>query len=226
MRMPNKEDETLLKTLKIGVNPAIQAKLEQQLYLNARKQDDAESCFSLALYHCILIPTIKDGQKQHKCLMDTIEWASRTVEKDKDHWPALFLRSMVRLMMNDEADEMAMYLLPMDFTEEDVMDDIDHMIEMQMSMSQPSSYCAVPYVELAYAKMLDEDPKAALEVLNNASEHIKLEKMEYFADVLRLPFMSLYKKAFYSHSSEILKVLKPWISVLFPSVKFRTKGEK
>lgn len=226
MRMPSKEDDLLLQTLRFGVNTPVQAKLEQQLYASAAKQGDAESCFSLALYHCILIPHITDGQKQHKCLMDTIEWASRTVEKDKDHWPALFLRSMVRLMMNDEEDEMAMYLLPIDYTEEDAMDDINHMIELQLSLSESSPYCAVPYVQQAYAKMLDEDTEGALEILSKAREHIKLEKISFFGDVLRLPFVSLYKKAYHSHSTEILRLMKPWILIFFPNVKFHSKVNK
>ena len=226
MRMPNREDDVLLQVLSFGVNTSTRIKFEKQLYAQVHKQEDAESCFLLALYHCMLIPHITDGQNLHKCLMDTIEWASKTVEKENTHWNALFLRSMVRLMMNDESDEEAMYLLPIDYTEEDAMDDIERMIELQKTLPSPSPYCTVPYVQLAYAKVLENDIEGAINVLNKASDYIILKKIPYFGDILSLPFVAIYQKAFALHNYELLKLLKYWIMVLLPNVSFSVKGEQ
>lgn len=226
MRMPTREDDALLQTLRFGVNTSNRIKFEKQLYARVHKQEDAESCFLLALYHCILIPHITDGQNLHKCLMDTIEWSSKTIEKESDHWTALFLRSMVRLMMNDESDEMATYLLPIDYTEEDAMDDINRMIELQKTLPSPIPYCTVPYVQLAYAKVIDNDTKGAIKVLKEASDYIILERIPYFGDIVSLPFVAVYKKAYALHNYGLLQLLKHWIMVLFPNLSFSSKGEK
>lgn len=226
MRMPNKEDDVLLQTLRFGVNTSTRAQFEKQLYARVHKQEDAESCFLLALYHCMLIPHITDGQNLHKCLMDTLEWSSKTIEKEADHWCALFLRSTVRLLMNDDSDEVASYLLPIDYSEDDAVDDINRMIELQKLLLLPSPYCTVPYVQLAYVKILDNNMEGALNILKEASDYIVLEEIPYFGDMLSLPFVKIYKKAYEIHNYELLKLLKNWIMILFPNINFRAKGKK
>ncbi|WDV48110.1 hypothetical protein PV797_10530 [Clostridiaceae bacterium M8S5] len=220
MRMPNRDDDILLQTLQIGVKTSARDKLEEKLRVQLSRQNDAEAYFALALFNCACIPFVTDGQKLHKCLIDTIEWSSRSVEIDKEHWPALFLRSMVRLMMNDdETDEMAMYLLPIDYTEKDAIDDQYRMIDIQKTLSEHSPYCIVPYVQLAYAKVLDKDIKSAIYILRDAGEDIKLEKIPHLKNVIRLPFISLNKSAHKLGNHEMCNFLYYWIRALFPNQK-------
>lgn len=225
MRMPNKEDDVLLQTFQIGAGMSAQTKIEQNLLSRLSALGNAESYFELALFHCTLIPFLTNGQKQHKCLMDTIDWSTKSLEKNPDHWLALFLRSMVRLRMNDESDEMAMYLIPMDYTEEDAVSDQYKMIELQKSLTEPLPFCAVPYIQLAYERLIGDDAAGAVLILKEAEDNVKLEKIPYLANVLRLPFVTLYKKAYEMRNREILSILKHYMTALFPGEFFKSKGK-
>lgn len=226
MRMPSIDDDILLKTLQIGVNTSARAKFEEQLYSQLSSQEDAEACFALALFNCVLIPFATSGPKEHKCFFESIEWSSRTIEINKEHWPALFLRSMIGLMMNSETDQMAMYLLPNDYTDKDAVDDLYRMIDLQKTLVEPSPYCTVPYVQLAYAKVINKDIEGAVAILKEAGDNIKFEEIPYFRNVCRLPFINLYKKAYELRNKEMLNILKCWVMALFPNQKFNAKDKK
>ena len=45
MRMPNKNDDLLLQTLRIGMNSSVKNRMEHQLYAQQMKKQDAESFF-------------------------------------------------------------------------------------------------------------------------------------------------------------------------------------
>jgi len=221
--MPNKNDDLLLQTLRIGMNSSVKNRMEHQLYAQQMKKQDAESFFSLALFNCVAINYTTDGQSLHKCLMDTIDWATRALELEPEHWPAMFLRSMVRLMMSDETDEMAMYLLPIDYTEKDAINDLHRMIKLQNDYNIASPYKAVPYSLLAYARLMEKDADGAFAILKEAENSITLDKIPYFSGVLRIPFVTLYKKAYDLKNRELLNILKRWIVVLFPNQVFKGK---
>lgn len=223
MRMPNKDDDLLLQTLRIGMNTSVKNRLEQQLYTQQTKRQDAETYFSLALFNCVAIQYTADGQSQHKCLIDTIDWATRAVESNPEHWPAMFLRSMVRLMMNDESDEMAMYLLPIDYTDQDAIVDLHRMIQLQKEQDIASPCQTLPYVQLAYAKLMDEDIEGAIAILKEAENSITLGKIPYLVSILRIPFVTLYKRAYNMSNHDLLRILKRWIVVLFPNQVFKGK---
>jgi len=223
MRGPTKKDDELLQTIQIGVNTSVRNRLAEHLNQSIlNNPNDAEARFAFALFHWVLMPLVGDSQLKHKCLVEIIERSSQSIELNNEHWLALFFRSMVRLMMNDDADEMATYLLPTDYSGQDALDDQHRMIKIQEPIV-PSPYCAIPYVQLAYASVIDDNLDLAMAALQDAVSSVLFAPIPHFGAMLRYPFLALYKKAYSIRYKEMVSLLRDWIVTFFPSQRFNER---
>jgi hypothetical protein len=220
MRMPSRQDDELLQTLQISVHTSSHVKLTRHLEnIIVKQPDDPEPHFALGLFSWVMMSLTTDNQDKHRHLVGVIEHSSNAIAIDAKHWPALFLRSMVRLMMNDTAaDEMATYLLPTDYSVRKAVNDQKTMMDIQESTRSP--FCAVPFVLVAYALLLDDDSQSALATLIEASDNIEMRQMPCWGRILRLPFLALYKKAYSTKLYDIALVMKDWIACFFPDQNF------
>lgn len=225
MRLPNREDDMFVRIVQMSCKISAYTTMEKKLYAKVSQSNDADDMVAMALFQCVLIPFLQDGQRQHKCLMDVMEWSSRAINNNEEHWLARMLRAMVRLQMNDDTDEMAIYLMPMDYTTDDVEADLKKMVELQDANNVQTPYGLLPYVLMAYNNLLNNDITGAKEVLEEADNKYNPTRIVYLKQVMKLPFHSLYKKAYAMQDREMVRLLKRWISALFPDTHFK-KGAR
>lgn len=221
MRLITRDDEETKKS--IAAYYAIgKEHLIIDYFSKKNQQDSANSddWFYQSICQFLSMSKTSNSQKKHKCFSQLLSCCDKSIELRSDHWPALFMRSMMRSFMSSaEIDEMASYLIPTDYTTKDVETDLQIMIELQKKETVKQPYFFIPYVILAYLKYTDHEIRDIKSIIENGLLDTPLGPVSYFGDFLYLPIRVLHKELRTHNHIEFASELYNRHTALFPTIK-------
>lgn len=221
MRLLNKTDEEMLKTIQISVHTRSKDKMQQYFKQNAHDHpDNPEAWFNHAVCSWVLMHSANSAKEKYQLLNEVLKACEKACGLQPDHWPAFFLRSMVHsLMASNVGDEMAVYLTT-DYTDTEAERDRLKMIEFQKNTgSQP--YFFIPYTELARQALAQNDVPKAESLIHQGLAETPAVEITHFRKLLSLSLRLLYRELDAHQQTGLAGLIRDRYNQLFSAVSIK-----
>jgi hypothetical protein len=194
MRLPDKSDDELLKTIRIAVRSSGRERIGSYFRDKAKKQSGKpDDWFHNALYCWESMLMTDNAVEKHGYFRDAVDSCTKAIVLDNDYWPALFMRSLIYYMAFAEIGQQAIELILQDYKIADAERDLWHMIELQKAETS-KSYFLVPYVGLAYIWLMAGKDCEAVSILNEGLSSLPKESISYLGCIMIIPYRLLVNK--------------------------------
>lgn len=222
MRLLHKIDDEMLKTIQLSVHTNSKEKMKEYFKQKIKdKPADPDTWFYHAVCSWELMGNTNPTQEKYKLFIEVLKACERACLLQAHHWPALFLRSMVRSLMNsNELDEMAFYLISTDYTEEDAERDRLKMIELQ-KQTESQSYFFIPYAGLAKQALEKDNIIKAESLIHEGLADTSVDEIKYFRRLLSIPMLILYRKLMMMKQTQLAGLIRERYNQLFPSLMIK-----
>jgi hypothetical protein len=218
MRLLNKNDDIVWKTIRFASRQSSPQKFASDMLLRAETVlTNADYWYEYGLCCFEFMNIVEQSQAKHQFLTGAINSCSQALRIEANHWPALFIRSQVALLLEIADNRMlASYLLPEDYRLEEAVLDQYHMIEMQKdAVSQP--YFFLPYVVLSLVHFSFNRTIEGQDILLRGVEMVPEGSIGMLHRVLSIPLAIIGEKLKASGNQTLFAIVNNRFRKAFPA---------
>ncbi|NLP03051.1 MAG: hypothetical protein GX089_11185 [Fibrobacter sp.] len=220
MRLPDSKDDTIWKTIRFAARQSFPEKFAANLLQRAENDtENAEYWYEYGLCCFEFMNIVEQSQAKHRFLCGAINSCTRAVNLDADHWPALYIRSQVAILLEIADNSMlASYLLPPEYRLEDAVRDQLHMISIQEKLD-PQPYFFIPFAVLCLVYFSQGKEAEGREILLRGAGEIPEGKIGVLSRVLSIPLALLKQVLHAKGCDDLLCIVEQRLRKAFPAGK-------
>ncbi|MGD2089781.1 MAG: hypothetical protein PVH61_26640 [Candidatus Aminicenantes bacterium] len=222
MRLINKNDEEMLNAIKLSIKITGKDKMAGHFKKEIETgKNPADAWFYYGLNAWEMMNSTSHSNKKHEYLVESLKGFGEACIIDKNHWPAIFLRSLISILMSgNDVDEMTAYLLPGDYTSDEAYTDLEKLLELQINI-KAEPYFFVPYACIAKKMLEMNDMQKAKKYISEGLVRTPAGKVNYFDFFLKIPVILLFNKLLGLKQLKLALKVKNRFDILFPGNKIK-----
>lgn len=220
MRPIVKNDDEMLKTLILSARMSGKDKMSRyfkQKIDAGENPDDAWFYYGLNAWQ--MMNSIKDPQEKHGYLVEIIKGFSQACLVEAKHWPAIFLRSLIRIKMSgDEVEKRCFFPLTIEYSVKDAHEDLLKLIELQKETA-PEPYYFSTYAAAAAGELASDNAGTAAQTIAAGLTEVPVGRVQYLVPLVSLPLVMLLKRLPETGQNETAETVKERYNSMFPGNK-------
>jgi len=216
MRLITKNDDEMLKTLILSARMSRRDKMSAYFKQKIENGDNpGDAWFYYGLNAWQMMNVTSELQEKHLCLVEVLKGFSEAVALEPLHWPALYLRCLIRIRMSgEEVDKRSFFPLTAEYTTANAHADLARLTDLQKATDPQPCFFAT-YALIASGQLEQGKTQAALETICEGLTQTPAGVIPFFAPLVSLSIKALIPRLPASEQTAV----KERCRILFPGAK-------